>query len=90
MGASANINPNVGAAAGPPSSRPATGKGPVSHPAMVRGPMGRKAGGRVTAAEAKRKKAIADALRLIAQSPEFGAVLRGAEEHIAQHSTKRR
>jgi hypothetical protein len=57
---------------------------------MPPGIMRRKSGGRVSAKEAKRRKAIADALSLIAQSPEFGALLRGAEGKDAQHKPGRR
>lgn len=76
-----------GQAAGPPSARPML-RQPM--PPMPPGIMRRKSGGRVSAKEAKRRKAIADALSLIAQSPEFGALLRGAEGKDAQHKPGRR
>jgi hypothetical protein len=44
----------------------------------------------VSAKEAKRRKAIADALSLIAQSPEFGALLRGADGQDTQQPPGRR
>jgi hypothetical protein len=53
-------------------------------------PMMRKSGGRVSQKEAKRRKAIADALHLIAQSPEFGAFLRGVDGESTQKPPPRR
>ena len=80
-----NMAPPAGAAAGPPQSRP---MGPMQ--GIMNQPMMRKSGGRVSQKEAKRLKAIADALRLIAQSPEFGAFLRGVDGESTQKSPPRR
>ena len=77
--------PPAGAAAGPPQSRP---MGPMQ--GIMNQPMMRKSGGRVSQKEAKRLKAIADALRLIAQSPEFGALLRRADGELSQQQPGRR
>ena len=87
MSGRSNIQPGAGKSSvgsPPPSS---AGKSSVNAPPSTTGthPSGRQSGGAVQA-EAARKAAIANALRLIAQSPEFGALLRGAEGKPTQQN----
>lgn len=80
------------ASAGPPSVSNTKGFTPNTGSVGTSGgmgPMHRKTGGQVNS-DAQRQKAIADALHLIAQSPEFGALLRRADGELSQQQPGRR